>query len=142
MSIRKRKFGTDRLGDYDRLMLRSAFVSLFWAALKDQGRQLKFLAKELRVDKSAISRWFSSSAPNFQIDTISDIARALDLEISITARPRNGSPKIYTPSGVQETPADARSKVTVTENPNPPVQSRIIKKPTDFGSPIETTGDR
>ncbi len=120
MSTRKRKFGTDRLGDYDRLMLRSAFVSIFWAVLKDQGRQLKFLAKELRVDKSAVSRWFSTKSPNFQIDTISDIARALDLEIMVTARPRDGSPKIYTPSGVQATSADARSNATVTENPNPP----------------------
>jgi hypothetical protein len=139
MSIRKRKFGTDRLGDYDRLMLRSAFVSLFWAALQDKGRQLKYLAKELRIDKSAISRWFSSNPPNWQVDTISDIARVLDLEIKIVATPRDGSGKIYTPSGVQET-KEPMSKDAFTENPNPPVQSRIIKKPADFGSPVETTG--
>ena len=140
MSIRKRKFGTDSLGDYDRLMLRSAFVSLFWAALQDKGRQLKYLAKELQIDKSAISRWFSSSPPNWQVDTISDIARALDLEIRITAISRDGSPKIYTSSGVQETRSGAHSKEVLTENPNPPVQSQIIKKPSEFGSPIETTG--
>jgi transcriptional regulator with XRE-family HTH domain len=140
MSIRKRKFGTDRLGDYDRLMLRSAFVSLFWATLQDKGKQLKFLAKELRVDKSAISRWFSSNPPNMQVDTISDIARALDLEIRITATPRDGSPKIYTPSGVQVTKPESLSKEAVTENPAPSVQSRIVTKPPGVNAAVETTG--
>jgi hypothetical protein len=139
MSIRKRKFGTDRLGDYDRMMLRSEFVSLFWAAMQDKGKKLKFLAKELRIDKSAISRWFSSSPPNWQVDTVSDIARVLDLEITITAKPRDGSPKLYTASGVYMTQSDADSKEARTENPTPPVQSRIIKKPENFGSPVETT---
>lgn len=145
MSIRKRKFGTDRLGDYDRLMLRSAFVSLFWGAMQDQNRPLKFLSKELKVDKSAISRWFSSNPPNWQIDTISDLARALDLEITITAKPRDGSSKMYTSAGVQEikvqeNSSDLTSKQVRTENPNPSVQSLIIKKPERFGSPAETTG--
>jgi hypothetical protein len=142
MSTRKkRKFGTDRLGDYDRLMLRSAFVSLFWSALQDRSRKLKFLAKELRIDKSAISRWFSSSPPNWQIDTISDIARVLDLEITVTARPRDGSRQIYTAAGVvYSTTIENESKNALTENPSPSVQSRIIKKPADFGSPVETSG--
>jgi hypothetical protein len=140
MSIRKRKFGTDRLGDYDRMMLRSAFVSLFWAALQDQKQPLKFLAKELKVDKSAVSRWFSSAPPNWQIDTVSDIARVLDLEITVTARSRADRRKVYTSAGVQTTQAEAISKDSLTENSTPSVQSRIIKKPSQFKIPVETTG--
>ena len=59
---------------YDREMLRSAFVSLFWSIIsrKNQhgGFPLKTLADKIGVHKSAPSRWFSGGHPNWTINTI------------------------------------------------------------------------
>ena len=78
---------------YDRSMLRSAFASLFWAVIADRrkhGFKLKELADRLGCDKSAVSRWFSNDPPNWQTDTISDLAHVLNLELRIEgARPRD-----------------------------------------------------
>src|SRR5438874_1115481 len=103
MRIRKRKTKSDLLADYDRGMLRSAFVGLFWAVIsykKRRGRfQLKTLSDKIGVNKSAPSRWFSGERPNWTINTIADIANALDVEIEIRARDRETG-IVFAPHGV------------------------------------------
>lgn len=92
-----------RLRDYDRHMLRSAFVSVFWGAITEKRKNRKFTLQELAnrvgTNKSVVSRWFSKPHPNWRSDTMADIASALDLDLEITARDRlTGA--IYTPQGV------------------------------------------
>jgi hypothetical protein len=90
---------------YDREMLRSAFVSLFWSIIsrKNQygGFSLKILADKIGVHKSAPSRWFSGGHPNWTINTISDIANALDLDIEIRGHDRKTG-ETYAPYGLVE----------------------------------------
>jgi len=87
--------------DYRRQMDRSAFQSLFWNVLlarkKEKGLTLKGLADKLGINKSYISRSFSSP-PNWQIDKISDMADALGVDIVFEARDRR-SGRLYTPFG-------------------------------------------
>jgi transcriptional regulator with XRE-family HTH domain len=89
---------------YDRMMLRSAFQSMFWGVLlarkQEMGLTLKGLADKLGIDKSYVSRSFSSP-PNWQIDKLADMADALDVEIEIAARDVKTG-KVYTPVGVRE----------------------------------------
>ena len=90
---------------YDREMLRSAFVSLFWSIINRKkhhgGFPLKTLADKIGVHKSAPSRWFSGGHPNWTVNTISDIANALDLDLEIRARDRKTG-EIYTHYGLIE----------------------------------------
>lgn len=96
---------SQRLKEYDRLMLRSAFVSLFWAAITERRRAGKFtlqsIADYVGTNKSAVSRWFSNDAPNWTVDTISDVAGALDLELKIEAVDRITG-KVFASSGPSE----------------------------------------
>lgn len=89
--------------EYDRHMLRSAFQSLFWSVLLERKKveqfTLKKLADRLGINKSYISRSFSSP-PNWQIDKISDMADALGVEIIIEARDRLLG-CIYSPQGIR-----------------------------------------
>ena len=82
---------TEFMRDYDRLRLRKGLVSLFWAVISDRRKRgrytLKTVADALGKDKSAISRWFGL-APNWRLDTVADIASALDLDLEIQARDR------------------------------------------------------
>lgn len=75
--------------NYDRLMLRSAFQSLFWSVILDKKRKsgltLTKVAESLGVDKAYVSRSFSSP-PNWQVDKISDMAEALGVELELFAR--------------------------------------------------------
>jgi hypothetical protein len=103
MWIKKTKTKEQRLLEYDRAMLRSAFVSLFWAAISDRKRRgkytLQMLADKLGTNKSSVSRWFSKDPPNWGIDTISDVASALQLDMEIRARDRiTGA--VFTSSGI------------------------------------------
>lgn len=86
---------------YRRQMVRSSFQSLFWHVLierkKEIGLTLKGLSDKLGINKSYISRSFSEP-PNWQIDKISDMSDALDVDIIITARDRRTG-RIYTPHG-------------------------------------------
>jgi len=86
---------------YRRQMVRSSFQSLFWHVLlerkKEIGLTLKGLADRLNINKSYISRSFSEP-PNWQIDKISDMSDALNVDIIITARDRRTG-RIYTPHG-------------------------------------------
>lgn len=117
------------LRDYDRGMLRSAFVSLIWNVLSFKRRasnyRMKDLADELDIDKSAVSRWFSQSLPNWEIGTLADIAGALDVEIKIEAVDR-ATGKRFSSSG-EVAPIEIRSNHPITygkKNPGPSFQGR------------------
>jgi hypothetical protein len=107
-----------RLRDYDRGVLRRSFVSLLWAVIQWRRRRDKFkmqeLADALNKDKSEVSRWFGGS-PNWQLNTISDIAHALDLEIEIRARDRSTG-TVFAPYGVVN---EIRAEVVETVQPKP-----------------------
>jgi DNA-binding phage protein len=96
---------------FNRQMLRSAFQSLFWHVLitrkRETGFTLKVLADKLGINKSYVSRSFSSP-PNWQIDKISDIAEAMGVDLIIQAKDRK-SGKIYTASGSSVNTAETRS---------------------------------
>jgi Helix-turn-helix len=106
-----------RLREYDRAMLRSAFVSLFWAAIYERKQRSKYtlqmLADKLSKHKSGVSRWFSKDPPNWSVDTISDIANALDLEIDLRAADRITG-KVFTSSGILS-PVQASSRLQQIE---------------------------
>lgn len=75
--------------DFARQMLRSNFVSLFASALKHRKTKtpsfgLVALARSIGKDKATLSRDFGGS-PNWRLDTVADIAEALDLDLKIEA---------------------------------------------------------
>ncbi len=92
--------------DYRRQMTRAAFQSLFWNVLQkrkqDAGLTLKGLADKLGIHKSYMTRSFSSP-PNWQIDKLSDLADALEVELVIEARDQKTG-RIFTAFGVQNSP--------------------------------------
>lgn len=94
--------------DFDRGMLRSAFVSLFAGVVRAKKRSTGFtfqkLADALGVDKSAVSRDFRGD-PNWTVNKIADLANALDVEISIQARDR-ATGAVFTPAGPVTSVAD------------------------------------
>ena len=73
---------------YERGMLRSAFASVIWGALalrkKTEALTFKEFAKRVGASKHEVSRWFNGD-PNWTINTIANIAHALDLELRIEA---------------------------------------------------------
>jgi hypothetical protein len=73
-------------------MFRSSVVSLFWNLLahrkRESGFTLSDLASKVGVHKSSPSRWFGDSQPNFEANTMVDIANALDVDLEIYARDR------------------------------------------------------
>lgn len=87
--------------DYARAMLRSAVVSLFWAVISSRkqkdGMTLSNIAERLGINKSAVSRWFSGS-PNWELNTISDLAEALEIELQVFAVERK-SGRRFSPVG-------------------------------------------
>jgi transcriptional regulator with XRE-family HTH domain len=118
---------TRRLRNYDRGMLRSAFVSLFVSVMAEHRRRggltQQDLAKKIGRDKSAVSRWLSGS-PNWTLDTIADLAGALDLELRVDARER-GTGVVFTPIGIEQRPvvtfAPTRAIVPLAQIPRPRV---------------------
>jgi|LNAP01.1.fsa_nt_gb hypothetical protein len=96
--------------EYDRSMLRSELVSLFWAVVTERkkapgGYTLQQLADSLGINKSQVSRWFNG-LPNWEANTIADIASALGVDLQVVARDRHDG-RLYTPVG-------ARSAVVTT----------------------------
>ena len=88
--------------EFNRFFLRSAFVSLFRVVVaakkkRSGGFTYQQLSDALGIDKSGVSRWFSSE-PNWEIDTIADIADALELDLHIAARERSTG-MVFLPSG-------------------------------------------
>lgn len=120
-----------RLKEYDRLMLRSAFASLFWVALSERRRRGKFTFKDLArlagTSKSVVSRWFSGDQPpNWEVDSIADIAGALDIELRIEAIDR-ATGAVLSPTGARAVTeahsADAPQVTATTEATSKPQAS-------------------
>ncbi len=92
--------------DYRRQMTRAAFQSLFWSVLlkrkQDSGLTLKGLADKLGIHKSYMTRSFSSP-PNWQIDKLSDLADALEVELVVEARDQKTG-RTFTAFGIQSSP--------------------------------------
>lgn len=113
---------------YYRAMLRSAFVSIFWAVISDrkkQGLTLIALAKAIGSSKHEVSRWFKGD-PNWTINTIASIAHALKLTLRIQAVDEHG--RVYGPSGLQYEPTQmpaATSGMPINSFP----QAKITKAP-------------
>jgi transcriptional regulator with XRE-family HTH domain len=95
--------------DFERSILRSAFVNVFWAVIvarkKDGGFTLKNLADRLGIGKSSVSRWFSGE-PNWEMNTMADIAHALDVTLNVEAVDRKTG-KRFGPAGEITVPSDA-----------------------------------
>lgn len=114
----------DGVRQFDREMLRSDFLGIFWAAIQKRRRDERFtmqmLANALGRDKTTVSRWFDGTPKNWETDTISDIASALDLEFMLKARDRKTG-TVFTPSGVEveiSTPDTGPSPRTATIDQN------------------------
>jgi hypothetical protein len=103
MPMKKTRPKRDRMWSFDRSMLRGAFASLFWGVISDRRKRgeltLQALAESLRLDKSAVSRWFGDPFPNWTLNTIADLTHVLDLELEVTARDRRTG-LIYTAAGL------------------------------------------
>ena len=92
---------------YYRAMLRSAFLSMFWAVISDRkksGLTLISLAKAIGSSKHEVSRWFNGD-PNWTINTIAAIAHALKLTLRVQAIDERGH--VYGSSGPQGVPTTA-----------------------------------
>jgi transcriptional regulator with XRE-family HTH domain len=131
----KRKSEDQRLVEYDRDILRSTFVGIFWSAIAERKKLGKFtlqsLAEKLRIDKSAVSRWFSGDAPNWTSDTIADVAGALNLEIKVEARDRTTG-QVFIASGTHTRPILAIPQQEISTETEPsavvatPISTRIL----------------
>jgi transcriptional regulator with XRE-family HTH domain len=97
---------------YYRAMLRSAFLSVFWAVIserKKSGLTLISLAKAIGSSKHEVSRWFKGD-PNWTINTIASIAHALKLTLQVQAIDEQGN--VYGVSGLQ--PAQANTAIATS----------------------------
>jgi DNA-binding phage protein len=103
---------------YYRAMLRSAFLSMFWAVISDRkksGLTLISLAKAIGSSKHEVSRWFNGD-PNWTINTIAAIAHALKLTLRVQAIDEQGH--VYGASGLQCVPTKAPIATSgVMQNP-------------------------
>ena len=88
---------------FDRDLLRSSFISVFWSVFntrrKKNGYSFKQLSEDSGIDKGAISRAFRG-IPNWEIDTMADVADALGVDLIVTARDRTTG-EIHTDHGVE-----------------------------------------
>src|SRR5215469_5296908 len=88
---------------FERGVLRSAFVSLFWAVITERKKRGSFtlqgLAKVLGANKGEVSRWFRGD-PNWTVNTIAGIANALNVDLRIEAIDRETN-MVFTPAGPQ-----------------------------------------
>jgi|GEM_PF-1558577 len=116
---RRRQKSRERM--HDRQMLRAAFQSLFLSVIQARktasGYQLQQLAADTGNIKSTVSRWFSSDPPNWQIDTMADIADALDLELILQARDRKTG-ELHTPLGIVTASRPAASEIYIVVAPS------------------------
>lgn len=79
---------SELMRDYDREMLRSSVVTMFYSALqrkKERGYTSQEMADTLGIHKSSVSRWFSGPLPNWELNTVSDIAFAMNLDLHVSA---------------------------------------------------------
>ncbi len=130
MSARKPALTKAQLEHYDRLMLRSALVSLFWGVIADRkmrrGYKLQELAQSIGMDKSGVSRWFSGSAPNWTLDTIADIANALNVVLRVEAVERDTG-TVYTSKGREPALRSPEQAIPEAEPPDADANTLISK---------------
>lgn len=117
---------------YERGMLRSAFVSLFWGVIaerkKREGYTLQALAQSLGTNKAEVSRWFNGN-PNWTLNTVASIANALNLDLRIEAVERSTG-RIFTPSGVHpSTTLESMQKGAEIATTEENLTSQILKSP-------------
>jgi DNA-binding phage protein len=103
---------------YERGMLRSAFKSLFWAIISEKkkreaGFTMMKLARDVSTSKHEVSRWFNGD-PNWTINTIANLASALNVDVEIRAIDRRTG-AVFLPSGMQATPV----RITTSVQPRP-----------------------
>jgi hypothetical protein len=120
------------LAEYDRGMLRSAFVSLFWSIItyrKSQGRfALKTLADRIGVHKSSPTRWFSGERPNWTVNTIADIANALEVDLEVTAQDRRTGVRFTSHGIIEPVSASTMRVLGDTINDNSPLAGNVFTK--------------
>jgi len=84
---------SELMRDYNREMFRSSVVTAFYAALQSKkhraGYKAQQLADTLGIHKSSVSRWFSGDLPNWELNTVSDIATALNIDLHFSACDRD-----------------------------------------------------
>lgn len=110
---------------YSRAMLRSAFLSMFWAVIserKKSGLTLLSFAKAVGSSKHEVSRWFKGD-PNWTINTVAAIAHALKLRLQIQAIDEHGN--VYGASGLQ--PAQTMTPIATSGVKPEPV--KVTRKP-------------
>jgi transcriptional regulator with XRE-family HTH domain len=107
MWMKKSRSEADPRRQYDREMFRSSVVSLFWNLLAyrkaENGFTQQELADRVGVNKSAPSRWFSGEKPNWEANTMVDIADALGVELEIYARDRKTGERFAPYGRIRET---------------------------------------
>jgi hypothetical protein len=111
----------ERLRAYSEEMLRASYASLFWAIITERrkkagGFTLQSLADELNIDKSGVSRWFAGDAPNWELNTVADIADALGVDLQPPVAIDRQTGVVYTASGIQSG-SRAATDATSTEGP-------------------------
>lgn len=116
--------------EFERGVLRSAFVSTFWAVIQarkaETGLTLSQIADRLGINKSAISRWFSGTKPNWEIDTIADIANALDVDVEVVVADRKSNRR-FGPSGeIQPLTVGAGTKPGQGQIPSLPGTDNVL----------------
>ena len=126
---------------YQRGWLRSSFVSLFWAVISERKKQpggftLLGLAKAIGSSKHEVSRWFNGD-PNWTLNTIANLAHALDVELIVQARDRSTG-IIYTPAGIQtsamaETYSAVRTEGSTSTERSPARFPQVVPWPIDRG---------
>jgi len=107
---------------FDRAMLRSQFVSLFWSVIaarrKTHGFKMKSLADSLGKNKGEVSRWFSGD-PNWTVNTIASLAHALNVDLKVEAVDRETG-EIFTAAGSiasgTQVKASGRSEIDTPES--------------------------
>ena len=111
----------DMLRDYDRSLLKSSLLSLFWAVISDRRGRGKYtlqqVADSVGTDKSVVSRWFAKP-PNWRLDSVSDVASALGLDLEFRARER-ATGRIFSPSGHVDAAVVGSGGVKVTSAQGP-----------------------
>ena len=127
MSMKKRD-DPKYIQAFERGMLRSAFLSLFWGVFterkKRDGLTLKALAKAVGVNKAEVSRWFNGD-PNWTINTIANLANALDVEILVEARERSTG-KIFTPNGPVQVENPLKQRTETVQVYMPPTSKGFL----------------
>jgi hypothetical protein len=123
-------------------MLRSAFKSLFWAIITEKkkrpgGFTLMKLARDVSTSKHEVSRWFNGD-PNWTVNTIANLASALDVDIQIQAIDRSTG-MVFTAAGVQTSVSTNIAMKPPVETKSGGIGSTPVKVVKRAGDPFQPT---